>query len=71
MGPSLTPTHSVPRGCKSATADSAHHVGSSSGLIIIVAMALYVILSSQSGFHFKIKNDLQMFRTAFVAYDDI
>ena len=43
---SLSPS-SKRRGCKWATTDWAHHVGSSSGLITIVVMTLYVSLFGQ------------------------
>ena len=42
IGPSPTPTYPKPSGCKSATKGGAHHVGSSSGLITIVAMSLFL-----------------------------
>ena len=46
MSPSQTPTYPKRRGCKSATSDWAHHVGSSSCLIAIVVMTLFHVDSA-------------------------
>ena len=46
MGPSPSPTFPKGMGCKSATTDWAHHVGSSSGLITIVVVILFIITST-------------------------
>ena len=43
MRPSPSPTYHKPRGGKSATTDWAHHVGSSSSLITIVVMTLFLL----------------------------
>ena len=42
-----------PRGCKSATTEIAHHVGSSSGLTTIVAMTLLFIARSHECLYFS------------------
>ena len=52
MCPSPTPTYPKPRGCKSATTDRAHRVGSSSGPTTTVVMTLLSLFSwRQKRFH--------------------